>query len=103
VALQELPVTSFQFGRARYTCFNAHALSLLTVRAYVGGHLLGVIGYGLLRDYEIVIDYPQQRVSFSSLRTHTPAPRPFVRQDSLAFALVRDAPITTGHLSTVPI
>jgi hypothetical protein len=103
VALQELPVTSFQLGSARYTGFTAHALSLATIQAYVGGHLLGVIGYGLLREYEVVIDYPHQRVSFYSLRARTQPPRPFVRQDSLAFTLVRGVPIAAGYLGTVPV
>jgi predicted aspartyl protease len=103
VALQALPVTSFRFGRARYTGFRAHALSLAAIRGYVGGHLLGVIGYGLLREYEVVIDYTHQRVSFYSLHTPTPTARPFVRQDSLAFTLVRGFPIATGYLGTVAV
>jgi hypothetical protein len=103
VALQELPVTSFQLGSARYTGFTAHALSLAAVQAYVGGHVLGVIGYGLLRDYEVVIDYLHRRVSFYSLRAGAPTARPFVRQDSLPFTLVRGAPIATGYLGTVPV
>lgn len=103
VALQMLPVTSFQFGRARYTGFRAYALSLAAIRGYVGGHLLGVIGYGLLRDYEVVIDYPHQRVIFYSLHTSKPTARPFVRQDSLAFELVRGFPIATGYLGKVPV
>ncbi|MGI4735063.1 MAG: retropepsin-like aspartic protease [Janthinobacterium lividum] len=103
VAIQELPVTSFQLGAARYTGFTAHALSLAAIRAYVGGHLLGVIGYGLLREYEVVIDYPHRRVSFYSLRAGAPPARPFVRQDSLAFVLVGGAPIANGYLGTVPV
>jgi predicted aspartyl protease len=103
VALEALPVTSFQFGSARYTGFSAHALSLAAIRGYVGDHLLGVIGYGLLRDYEVVIDYPHQRVHFYSLRTTKPAARPFVRQDSLAFNLVRGFPVATGYLGAVPV
>ena len=103
VALQALAVTSLQFGPARYTGFRAHALSLAAIRGYVGGHLLGVIGYGLLREYEVVIDYPHQRVSFYSLHTPKPAGRPFVRQDSLAFTLVRGFPIATGYLGKVAV
>jgi predicted aspartyl protease len=104
VALQELPVTSFQLGAARYTGFAAYALPLATVQAYVGGQLLGVIGYGLLREYEVVIDYPHRRVSFYSLRAGVrAAARPFVRRDSLAFALVRGFPIATGYLGKVPV
>lgn len=103
VNLQRLSVTSFQLGSARYTGFSAHALSLAAIRGYVGGHLLGVIGYGLLREYEVVIDYPHQRVHFYSLRTTKPIARPFVRQDSLAFKLVRGFPIATGYLGAVAV
>jgi len=104
VALDELSVASFQLGAARYTGFAAHALSLAAVKAYVGGQLLGVIGYGLLREYEVVIDYPHQRVRFYSLRASTRVTaRPFVRRDSLAFSLVRGFPIATGYLGKVPV
>lgn len=103
VALQDLPVISFQFGAARYTGFTANALSLAAVRSYTGGNVLGVIGSGLLRDYEVVIDYPHQRVSFYSLHTRQQAPRPFVRRDSLAFVLRRGAPIATGYVGKVSV
>jgi hypothetical protein len=45
-------------GAALYTGFAAHAPPLAAVQAYVGGHLLGVIGYGLLLKYKVVINTP---------------------------------------------
>jgi hypothetical protein len=105
VAQQQLPVTSLQFGAARYTGFTAQAISLEQIRRYVGPKvpLLGFIGAGILRDYEVVIDYPHLRVSCYSLHPATPVARPFVRQDSLAFTLVQGRPITTGYLGQVPV
>jgi|GEM_PF-3419411 len=105
VAQQEMPVSKLQFGAATYTGFIASALSLEQLRRYVGPKVpvLGLIGYGILRDYEVVIDYPHQRVTCYSLRTATPTLRPFVRQDSLAFTLVQGWPILTGYLGQVPV
>ncbi|MFD1469896.1 retropepsin-like aspartic protease [Hymenobacter caeli] len=103
VAIKGLPVTNFQLGAARYTGFAAHAFSLEHLRRYAGPRLLGVIGYGLLRDYEVVIDYPRRRVYWYTLRTKKPAPRPFARQDSLAFVVVRGGPIVTGTIGAVQV
>ena len=103
VAIKGLRVKSFQVGAARYTGFAAHAFSLAHLRRYAGPHVLGVIGYGLLRDYEVIIDYPHRRVYWYTLRTKKPARRPYVRQDSLAFTVVRGAPIVTGTIGTVAV
>jgi hypothetical protein len=63
--------------------------------------LLGIIGAGILRDYEVVIDYPHLRVTCYLLQAATLVPRPFVRQDSLAFTLMQERPITTGYIGQV--
>jgi hypothetical protein len=60
-------------------------------------------GYGILRDYEVIIDYPHKRVSCYSLHTVIPATRPFIRQDSLPFTLGQGKPITTGYIGQVPV
>jgi hypothetical protein len=65
--------------------------------------LLGILGAGILRDYEVVIDYPHLLVTCYSLQTKTSVARPFVRQDSLAFTLVQGRPITTGYIGQVPM
>ena len=101
MAVQALPVTNFQLGPARYTGFAADAIPLAHVRRYAGDRVRGLIGYGLLRDYEVVIDYPHRRVSWYTLRTSTPARRPFARRDSLAFALVRGVPVADGAVGQV--
>ncbi|MGI4820403.1 MAG: hypothetical protein ACRYFV_04240 [Janthinobacterium lividum] len=100
-----MPVASLQFGAARYTGFTAQAISLEQIHRYAGPKvpLLGILGAGILRDYEVVIDYPHLRVTCYSLQAATPAPRPFVRQDSLAFTLVQGRPITTGYIGQVPV
>ncbi len=104
VAQQEMPVTTLQFGAASYTGFTAKAISLEHIRRYLGPKvpLLGFIGYGILRDYEVVIDYPHRRVTCYSLHA-APTRRPFLRQDSLAFTLVQGWPIMTGYIGQVPV
>jgi hypothetical protein len=105
VAQQQMPVTSLQFGTAHYTGFTAQAISLEQIHRYVGPKvpLLGILGAGILRDYEVVIDYPHLRVTCYSRQAATPLPRPFVRQDSLPFTLVQGRPITTGYIGQVPV
>jgi hypothetical protein len=99
------PFSSLQFGAARYTGFTAQAISLEQIHRYVGPKvpLIGILGAGILRDYEIVIDYPHLRVTCYSLQAKTSVARPFVRQDSLAFTLVQGRPITTGYIGQVPV
>lgn len=59
----QLPITSFQFGTARYAGFTAMATSLAAVRPLVGPRLLGLIGYGILRHYEVVVDYARRQLT----------------------------------------
>jgi hypothetical protein len=105
VALQYVPVTTFQLGAARYSGFLATSFSLAHLQRYLGPqvHLLGFLGYGLLRDYEVVIDYPRLRMTFYSLHTPTQSRRAFVRQDSLAFTLVQGRPVATGAIGPAPV
>jgi len=105
VRLQYVTVTGFALGPARYTGLLAPAFSLAHLRAYLGpqAHLLGFIGYGLLRDYEVVLDYPHRRVTCYSLRTPIPVRRPWVRADSLAFTLTQGRPLATGYIDQVPV
>ena len=105
VALHYVLVTTFQLGAARYTNFLTESFPLAHLQRYLGPqvHLLGFLGYGLLRDYEVVIDYPRRRVTFYSLHTPTRARRTFVRQDSLPFTLVRGQPVATGAIGPVPV
>lgn len=103
IAVQSLAVRQFAFGPARYTGFAAQAFPLDHLRRYTGGHLLGFIGYGLLRDFEVVINYTQRRVSFYSLHTPHPARRPFARQDSVAFSLVTGYPVAACFIGETPV
>jgi hypothetical protein len=104
VAQQQMPVANLQFGAARYTGFTAQAISLEQIHRYVGPKvpLLGILGAGILRDYEVVIDYPHLLVTCYSLQTKTAVARPFVRQDSLAFPWCRGAPLQQATLAKCP-
>lgn len=101
VAQQQLTVTSFQFGAAHYTGFTAAATSLAAIRPVVGPKLLGLLGYELLRAYEVVIDYPHRRLSCYPL--HSTKPIPFRRQDSLAFVLAQGGPIVKGYIGKTSV
>jgi hypothetical protein len=56
VAQQQVSVRSFQLGSAHYSGLTAVATSLASIRQAIGPRLLGLVGYELLRDYEVVIE-----------------------------------------------
>jgi hypothetical protein len=101
----ELPVTQFDFGGVRPPA-TAQATSLAALRQLVGPQLLGLIGTGLLRRFEVVIDYAHRRLSVYALDASASSravPRPFTRRDSLAFSLVKGWPLAVGYVGTVPV
>jgi hypothetical protein len=101
VAQQQLPVRSFQFGSAHYANLTAIATSLAPIRRAVGPHLLGLLGYGILRDYEVVIDYAYRRLMCYPLGQAVQ--RPFTRRDSVAFTLEKGLPVVTGTIGKIPV
>ncbi|RZJ94894.1 MAG: hypothetical protein EOO60_02005 [Hymenobacter sp.] len=101
VAQQQLRVRSFQLGSTRYANLTAIATSLEPIRRAVGPHFLGLVGYGLLRDYEVVIDYARRQLSCYPLG-HT-LPRSFTRRDSVAFTLEKGLPVAAAAVGQVPV
>ena len=99
--LSLLGVRRFRFGAATYTNLTAAATSLATLRRLVGPRLLGLIGYELLREYEVVLDYAQHRLTCYPLNAS--GQRPFARRDSLAFSLVQGKPLATGYIGTTRV
>ena len=77
VAQQQVPVRRFQLGGVRYANLTAIATSLVPIRRVVGPRLLGLVGYGLLRDYEVVLDYAHRQLTCYPL--NRPGPRLFTR------------------------
>ena len=94
--LSLLSVRRFRFGAATYTNLTASATSLATVQRLVGPRLLGIIGYELLRGYEVVLDYAHHRLTCYPLTASRQ--RPFTRRDSLAFEVVQGKPLATGYI-----
>ncbi|MGI4735062.1 MAG: retropepsin-like aspartic protease [Janthinobacterium lividum] len=99
--LYELPITQFALGALRDHPALAVATSLTTIRAVVGPRLLGLIGTGLLLNYEVVLDYAHHRLSLYPLDS-SPA-RPFTRRDSVAFTLQKGWPIAIAFIDSVPV
>ncbi len=100
VPLHEVTITELGFGPARPTQ-SVPALSLAAIRAVVGPRLLGLIGTGLLRHYEVVLDYTHHRLSCYPL--DAPSARPFTRRDSVAFTLQKGWPIAVAFIDSVPV
>jgi predicted aspartyl protease len=100
IPLHEVNISQLGFGPARPPQ-TAPALSLAAIRAVVGPRLLGLIGTGLLRHYEVVLDYAHHRLSCYPL--DAPAPRPFARRDSVAFTLQKGWPIAVAFIDSVPV
>lgn len=99
--LSLLSVRRFRFGAATYTNLTASATSLATVRRLVGPRLLGLVGYELLREYEVVLDYAHHRLTCYPLTAS--GQRPFARLDSLAFSVVQGKPLATGYIGTTRV
>lgn len=99
-ALYDLPVSQFDFGQVRPP-HTAQATSLAALRPLVGPQLLGLIGTGLLRRFEVVIDYAHRRLSCYALEPQQDGARPFTRRDSLAFTLEKGWPITLARIGDV--
>ncbi|MGI4834948.1 MAG: retropepsin-like aspartic protease [Janthinobacterium lividum] len=100
--IQELPITQFDFGQIRPPQL-AQATSLAALRPLVGPRLLGLIGTGLLRRFEVVLDYAHQRLSCYELGPQASSVRPFTRRDSVAFTLEKGWPVTLAHIGAVPV
>lgn len=95
VAQQQVHVRSFQFGDARYANLTVIATSLAPIRRAVP-RLLGLLGYGVLREYEVVLDYAHRQLTCYPLN-HL-GPRPFTRRDSVAFTLEKGLPVVAGTI-----
>ena len=100
--LYELPVTQFDFGQVRPPQL-AQATSLAAFRPLVGPQLLGLIGTGLLRHFEVVIDYAHRRLSCYALGPGQSLARPFTRRDSVAFTLTNSLPLALAYLGSVAV
>lgn len=103
VAQQQLSVTDFRLGTAHYAGLTAVATSLAAIRPLVGPRLLGLLGYGLLREYEVVLDYAHRRLNCYPLHGAPRIARPFVRRDSVAFTLEGGKPIASGRLGRTAV
>jgi len=103
VAVYELPITQFALGGLREHPALAQATSLAAIRAAIGPRLLGLIGTGLLRHYEVVLDYTHRRLSLYPLTSSHSAARPFARRDSVAFTLEKGWPIAIAFIDSAPV
>jgi predicted aspartyl protease len=102
ITLYELPITQFAWVTRHDQPAVAVATSLAAIRAVVGPQLLGLIGTGLLRHYEVVLDYAHRRLRLYPLDSPSSA-RPFTRRDSVAFTLEKGWPIAIAFIDTVPV
>jgi predicted aspartyl protease len=102
IPLYELPITQFSWGTRSDHPAVALATSLAAIRAAIGPQLLGLIGAGLLRHYEVVLDYAHRRLILYPLDSSSSA-RPFTRRDSVAFTLQKGWPIVTAFIDSVPV
>jgi predicted aspartyl protease len=102
IPLYELPITQFSWGARHDHPAVALATSLAAIRAVLGPQLLGLIGTGLLRHYEVVVDYAHRRLILYPLDSPSSA-RPFTRRDSVAFRLQKGWPIAVAFIDSVPV
>jgi predicted aspartyl protease len=102
IALYEVPITQFTLGSRPTQPTVALATSLAAIRTVVGPRLLGLIGTGLLRHYEVVLDYAHRQLRLYPLASPASA-RPFTRRDSVAFTLEKGWPVAIAFIDSVPV
>jgi len=57
-------VESLQVGSVEAKDINVALVDLTAISKAVGMDLEGIIGYNFMKDYSVIIDYPQQEISF---------------------------------------
>lgn len=102
IPLYEVPITQFAWGGLHDHPAVALATSLAAIRAALGPQLLGLIGTGLLRHYEVVLDYAHHQLRLYPLASPSSA-RPFTRRDSVAFTLEKGWPVAIAFIDSVPV
>lgn len=102
IPLYEVPITQFAWGGLHDHPAVALATSLAAIRAAIGPRLLGLIGTGLLRHYEVVLDYAHHQLHLYPLDSPSSA-RPFTRRDSVAFTLEKGWPVAIAFIDSVPV
>jgi len=102
IPLYEVPITQFALGGLHDHPKVALATSLAAIRAVLGPQLLGLIGTGLLRHYEVVLDYAHHQLRLYPLDSPALA-RPFTRRDSVAFTLEKGWPVAIAFIDSVPV
>ena len=68
VAVEETVVERFTLGSARFNMVRAYKVDLSYLEESLQCNFLGLIGYEILREMEIILDYPNRRITLLPLR-----------------------------------
>ena len=65
--IQHIPIKSFQWGKLSRRQFSVPTVNLDGLEQMMGKKLLGLIGYNVIRSFEVIIDYHNQTLTLLDL------------------------------------
>lgn len=96
VVVEETMVELFVLGNARFAHLNAYKVDLAYLEKSLGCEIDGLIGYEVLREMELVLDYPNRTITLLPLRKSDPYQDE--RKGYLDFFLINHIPVVSGRL-----
>lgn len=96
VGVEETMVDHFVLGNARFAHLGAYKVDLAYLEESLGCEIDGLIGYEVLREMELVLDYPNQTITLLPLRKSDPYKEE--REGFLDFFLINHIPVVSGRL-----
>jgi hypothetical protein len=96
VGVEETMVEQFVLGNARFAHLNAYKVDLAYLEQSLGCEIDGLIGYEVLREMELVLDYPNRTITLLPLRKSDPYQDE--REGFLDFFLINHIPVVSGKL-----
>jgi len=63
-------VKSVEVGDIKVRDIQVAIMDLSAISKAVGTNLEGIIGYNFMKDYQVIIDYPNNRISFEKAHIH---------------------------------
>lgn len=94
--VEEVRVEHFALGNARFSALNAYKVDLGYLEENLNCKIDGLIGYEVLKEIEIILDYPNRMITMLPLRSAQAYPDQ--REGYLDFFLINHIPVVSAQL-----